>query len=771
MIRLALVLLLLLPSLGYAEDSVKESDQLDFAQGLLSRGMYDMAVAQFQKFIADYPQSPSLAQAYLSLGESYFLSQDFDHATLTYNQFQKLYPHADQFSVSVVRLGQIDIRQKKYDEAIKELSSIDAASQKPEIQQSLDYYIAQAYDGQSDAAHALDFYQKASLVQGASSYTAYAFEQIGNILTKSAKYPDALDAYTKAQQSTQDKALKDELTYKTAQTQFLSGQYNEAIKDFQLLVGQSSPFAQDALANMLLAYFNLSQYDQLIQEYKKNAAQIKDEESYFPVHLAAVLAYIELKQYTDANALLDRMLAIPNLKPLENARIFIKKAEIFIQQKKYKDGLALLNAYASDNIDGVDEALFFKGEGYYGLADYDKAFSFFENVSLNFPQSRYAKAALLGEAHCRQLSGRFKESEDLFLKYYAVQDDPVLKSQALFDAIVAAAKAGDEDAVIQHGQEYLKVFAASDQYSDVLLILGNSYDKHHQPQAAVDLLQGYLSKSPALQKPNSVYFLLGFNEQLLGAADQALAAYAKIDEHKEDGRFYLGSLKNTAIIYLSQGKQDAAKVCFDRLISHAGATDLGIKTYIWVCNEYLKEQRFADVLRIAAEAEKHFSGADLQRIKYYEAEALRAMGRCDEADKDYEQVIASSQKDVYSSSAHIGEGLCLSKASKWDEAKQDFQKALDESPDDYTITAHARFEMANTEAAAGHMDEALKLYLLVATIYDNDQFCSQSLLQAAKISEKLKRKDDALKMYAEIISKYPSTKAADEAQKRISALK
>lgn len=54
------------------QGSVKESEQLDFAQGLLSRGMYDMAIMQYQKFISDYPHSLSLQDAYLSLGEVYF---------------------------------------------------------------------------------------------------------------------------------------------------------------------------------------------------------------------------------------------------------------------------------------------------------------------------------------------------------------------------------------------------------------------------------------------------------------------------------------------------------------------------------------------------------------------------------------------------------------------------------------------------------------------------------------------------------------------------
>src|ERR1035437_5387105 len=151
---------LLAPTFIYAQDSAKESEQLDFAQGLLSRGMYDMAIVQYQKFISDYPHSPNLQKAYLSLGEVYFLSQDYNKAVDAFNQFNALYPDSEQLPVSLLRLGQIDIQQKKYDEALKQLTAIDAQQKlKGPMLQSFDFYIAKAYQGKIDHTSALDFFQ------------------------------------------------------------------------------------------------------------------------------------------------------------------------------------------------------------------------------------------------------------------------------------------------------------------------------------------------------------------------------------------------------------------------------------------------------------------------------------------------------------------------------------------------------------------------------------------------------------------------------------
>ena len=61
-----------------------------------------------------------------------------------------------------------------------------------------------------------------------------------------------------------------------------------------------------------------------------------------------------------------------------------------------------MDAYSSENTNDADETFFLKAQSYYGLGDFDRAFNFFENVHLNFPDSRFSKAALLGQAHARR---------------------------------------------------------------------------------------------------------------------------------------------------------------------------------------------------------------------------------------------------------------------------------------------------------------------------------------------------------------------------------
>jgi len=45
--------------------------QLEYANGLFTRKLYDLAIPEYQKYLEDYPGRPGRANAYFSLGECY----------------------------------------------------------------------------------------------------------------------------------------------------------------------------------------------------------------------------------------------------------------------------------------------------------------------------------------------------------------------------------------------------------------------------------------------------------------------------------------------------------------------------------------------------------------------------------------------------------------------------------------------------------------------------------------------------------------------------
>jgi tol-pal system protein YbgF len=750
----------------------KETEALDFAQSLLSRGMYDMAIAEYQKFITAYPQSTYLDDAHFAIGETYFLSQDFAKAAEAFNQFKTQFPNSNKLPAAVLRLGQMDIQQKKYDEAIKELTAVDAARFKARDMQALYFYMAQADEGKGDAKAALEDIQKSAAVAQTGPLTPYVFEELGQIQAKNRQYKEAGDAYTKALEASPDDNFKGYLTYRLAEVQFLAGNYQQSIEQFRQILEKfpTLDVAQDAYANLLLAHFNLGQYDQLLAVYHTHNDLIKEQGRYFDIHFAAVRALVEQKLYDDALKLLDKVLAFPSLQDVDKHRGVVEKADILIRTQKYQEALGLLeNAGSVPNLD-LDKETFLKAQAYYGLKDFKRAYDTFQTVINSYPQSNFVKAALLGVANCSQQLGNHKEASDVFIKYYNAEEDPDLKAQALYDAALMSAQTEDQNQAIDRLQQYLKDYPKGKYYEPSILLLADLYGKAKQPDKAVGLLQDYATHPENIQRPDAVYFLLGYHQQLQGQVDQALETYKKVTPNKDDPKFYAWALKNTASIYLSK-KDDADALALFKRVSDLDQNYLELKTYIWLCNELLKGHQHKEVLEVAQKTEKFFPNQAQEEIAYFKAEAYRGLKNFEQAGKFYDVVLASPKKDSFTGSAHIGKGLYLGEAKKFEEAKSEFQKAVDENGEDNTITLRARFELGNIASQENNLNDALRFYLLVATLYNDDYYCPESLWRSGQIFEQLKSNDQALKNYQEIVTKYKNSAAAKLAAERIAALK
>lgn len=740
----------------------EETEQMDFAHGLLERGLYDMASAEYQKFIAAHPKSVYLQEAALAIAESYFLAKDFPKAIEAFNQFKKQYPDSDKYPSALLRLGQIYLSQKNFDEALKELTSKNVdARLKGQFLQSFRFYTGKIYLEKKDSAKAFEYFEKASQVADATTYTANAYEQMAEIHISNSQYEKAVEAYSKAIQSTTDQSLKGYFIYKLGESYFLAGKYQEAIGQFQQILTQYPNYevVREAVTNLLAAHSNLNQYDQVISEYQHNASFIKEEEPYFNIHLTAARALVELKKYDEAKTLMDKINAFPGLKDEKKRAIVLTKADVLIKQKKYPEGVALIEGVPFSAED-EDKISFMKAQGYFGLGNFEKAAAFFQDVSVKHASSNFARASLLGAAHAHEEMEHYKEAGEYFLKYYQLEKDESLRSEALYNAALMSVKLNELTLAAERTEEYVKTFPGGTFYESSILLLADIYNKSNQSDKAVTLLKDYLTHPERIQRLDAVNFLLGYSQQFSGQSEEALKMYAQVTLNKDDPKFYVSSLKNMAGIFLNQGKEPEAAGAFDRLITDVDNNTLDLKTYLWVCEAFLNDKKFNDILRITEKAEIIFPNDGKSEIAYFKAEAYRGLNDRENALKFYDMALSANGKNMYSGGAHIGKGLCLIEVEKLDEARAEFQKALDESSDDYTVTLRARFELANIADEQKKSEESLKLYLLIGTIYEDNEYVPESLFRAAKILDNLNRKEEALKIYQEIVAEHPNSSQA-----------
>ena len=72
----ALILFLLTLVPVCAQDALREDERLQFADGLYARKMNELAIKEYQTFLADFPDTPKADLVHFRMGECYRLLGD-----------------------------------------------------------------------------------------------------------------------------------------------------------------------------------------------------------------------------------------------------------------------------------------------------------------------------------------------------------------------------------------------------------------------------------------------------------------------------------------------------------------------------------------------------------------------------------------------------------------------------------------------------------------------------------------------------------------------
>jgi TolA-binding protein len=108
--------------------NLKFSDQIFFKKGEIyySQRDYQNAKSSYQEFIAKYPRSTFVPEAYYWLGKSSQNLKQDDEAVLYFNKVFETYPNSESAAVSVIELGKIYEATGNFSEAIKLLENASA---------------------------------------------------------------------------------------------------------------------------------------------------------------------------------------------------------------------------------------------------------------------------------------------------------------------------------------------------------------------------------------------------------------------------------------------------------------------------------------------------------------------------------------------------------------------------------------------------------------------------------------------------------------------
>src|SRR5437867_10248220 len=141
-----------------AETESPDRRQLDYANALFLRKLYDLAVPEYQKYLDEYPGRPGRANAYFSLGECY---RNLNRVSSARTNLQKVlndYGDSEFAGPAAYALAEIAFADKDYATALPLFHRSAGRSKEPAVALSARYFEARCLEATGRKEEAADIY-------------------------------------------------------------------------------------------------------------------------------------------------------------------------------------------------------------------------------------------------------------------------------------------------------------------------------------------------------------------------------------------------------------------------------------------------------------------------------------------------------------------------------------------------------------------------------------------------------------------------------------
>jgi TolA-binding protein len=740
--------------------------QLDYANGLFARKLYDLAIPEYQKYIEDYPGRSGRANAYFSLGECYRNLNRVSNARTNLQKVLNDYSNSEFAAPAAYALAEMSFADKDYATALPLFHRAAAKSKEPAVALSARYFEARCLEATGHKEDAANIYAEVAEGGNPNPYREDARVTAATIFAARGRKLDALKQYEALANESQKPALKAEASVRGGiialeLLQADKGKVDKATADratalFQKArsLPEAGKFRTIAQVGLRRLQYQTGQYADLVADYKKEFSKLP-EDAQAEVLLLAANSERQLGHAKEAEALY---------------RQLITK---YPDREEAKDAAyqRLINVYNSDPsalFAAVDE--FLATHPTNERADQAKLLK----AEALYKQQNYSDAALIyGELRGSQLS-------------------PKLRAEAAYKLGLCHAQTKNDSGVIEAFTYYVQTFPDSPQVPAALAQRALAYDQNKNYNAALADLNTILTKYPkAHEREASMQLkalILGQQENTKGMVEtfrQLLKEYPKSSVAAQ-AQYYIGKAAFEAKDY----KGALAALNAARQLNKEQYYELA-SVRIILCQFYLKDRAAltkevnnfmanspnanppADVLEwlgILFYNEKNFQAAEkylgaLRRIDnsgkvkpdylFYLGDAAMKLRNMPEAEDAFSKYLQSARDPAGKAKVLLALGTVKISAHKPDEAQKIAEQIMALQPEGH-VNAEARLLAGEVQLERGNFDDAAKAFKGVALLYDDPAITPRALDKAALAYRQAGKTDEADRLSRELRERYPN---------------
>ena len=748
-----------------AETEQPEKRQLEYANALFTRKLYDLAIPEYQKYLDEYPGASGRPNAYFSLGECFRNLNKPSSARTNFQRVLNDYGESEFAGPAAYALAEMAFTQKDYAAALPLFHRSATKSKDAAVALSARYFEARCLEALDRKDEACDIYQQVAEAKNPNPYREDSRETAARIAVARGRKTDALKQYEALSNETQKPALKTEATVQAGLIaldllQSDKGKIDKGMSDKAMTLlqkGRSLPEAGRwrslAQLGILRLQFQTGQFAQLLNDYKKTQQQLP-EEMRAEVILLAANSQRQVGHAKEAEALYREIIdKYPGREEAKEAAferlINIYNSDPSALPPEVDEFLA-----TDPSAERADQAKLFKAEALYKQQNYPRAAPIFSELRASklSPKLRAEAAYQLGSCYLqmKDVAG-IVEAFGFFVQ--AFPDNPLAPS-AYAGRAETYESDKNYDAALSDWNAILAKYPQAREREEALqrkaLILGQQQNPKGMSETFRQLLKEF-PKSPAA---SMAYYYIGKAAFETKDYKTALASLNTARQLDKD-RYYVQATIRIISSYFGLHDRGAVTREVDGFLAANAAGTIPAEILEWLGIGYYNEKNYAAAEKYLGVLGKIDNPPVKPDFWFYLGDAAAKQQKFDESETALGKYLQVATDPAGKAKVLLKLGEVKIAAHKPDDAQKIAEQIMVLQPEGQ-VNAQARLLAGDVQFERGNFDEAGKAFMGVALLYDDPAITPRALQKAATAYQRAGNTAEADKVARQLREKYPN---------------
>ena len=790
-----------------------ERDRREIADGLMSRGLFALAVPEYEALSKLQPPPAELDVILYRLAECQRQTGDLAAATKTARRVMELFPKSPVRYRAAMTAGLVLLSQNKPVEAGDCLDDVTAdPAVAPDIQMTALYHAGEAREAAGNLESAeirfADLVRRAPQAKKAEidELAAYAALRLASLRARSDEKgasDDAIARYRAIAAKPFSPRIGAEALFQLGSLCAKLGRHADAVAAFRDLEKRYPGDARvrDSLLTAAWSNYRVGRPADALALLDKPAAG-KDGDSHPPpsdeaAYLRANCLAALLRRADAVQAYEELVRATPSSPYAPSARY--ERIVALFQDEQHEAVLreaatltpALLTprsapegktpALVAD--DRFADVLWMQAESAEALKDDGRAIQFYRLLATRYPKSRYAPTATYRLAYRLQNQKKWSEASRAYLALATVFPSNALAPKSLFSSGICLAQAGQSENALRDWHRLLTSFPADETVPEALYQQALEQIRRKDGRAAAVSLDTLLALAEGKGQAPAESILPAEvlkNAKLVAEAKRrsaearfwrariryeageypeaekdvrACLAAKPAEEVAREASFLLG------LALQAQGREAEAATVFQPLLKAASEEKFTPERLVWLADFQFRTGKYKEARDAARELVERKVSPELVQIGHaLSGRASLALSETNAAAASLRLAADSPAKSRYGAEAALRlADILLAGGENLEEAAKYYNLAAvrASSPDLLAIRANAYFGLGRTAERRGQSDAAIRYYYALAVLFDERELVTSALTRAAALLKAAGRAQEAEEALAELKQRYP----------------